>query len=258
MTRKNTSKINQLIKDIPNGVLLTSQWLQEHNVTNKLAWWYVHSGWLEKVAHKLYKKPGGSIAWYDVISVLQQQLKLPVHIGGKTALQFLGKSHYVPAQTVHQIDLYGTRKVQLPAWLNRIPECQFRFKVLTRQLFKNGSDEGIIRWQFHEFEIQISSPERAMIELLSNVPQQYTFEEAYLLMENLSRLRSEVVQALLEKCSSVKAKRLFLYLAEKCQHEWLEEINVNKVNLGAGKRKIGAGGIFDSKYKISIPKITVE
>lgn len=258
MARKNTSKINRIIRHMPNGALLTNQWLQRHNITNKLAWWYVHSGWLGKVAHKLYKKSGGNIAWYDAVLALQQQLKLPVHIGGKTALQFLGKSHYVPVQTIRQFDLYETQKVKLPAWLNKIPECQFRFRVSTRQLFKHGFAEGIIAWQFHEFEIQISSPERAIIELLSNVPQQYTFEEAYLLMENLSRLRSEIVQTLLEKCSSVKAKRLFLYLAEQCQHEWLDELNIKKINLGVGKRKIGSGGIFDSKYKISIPKIMAE
>lgn len=40
------------------------------------------------------------------------------------------------------------------------------------------------------------------------------------LMEGLNNLRPNQVQDLLEKCESVKVKRLFLYLAEKAGHEW--------------------------------------
>jgi len=258
MARKNASKINLLIKQAPNGVLLSTQWLKEHGVTAKLAWWYVHAGWLEKVASKLYKRSSKTVAWYDVVSVLQQQLKLPLHIGGKTALQFLGKSHYVPVQTVHQIDLYLTQKVSLPAWLNKVSECPVQFNVLSHRLFDEKCKEGLITWQFLEFDVQLSSPERAILELLSNVPRKHTYEEAYLLMENLSRLRPEVVQTLLEQCQSILAKRLFLHLAEKCQHDWLEGLNMKKIALGAGKRKVGAGGQFDTKYQISVPKITTE
>ncbi|MGD9108812.1 MAG: type IV toxin-antitoxin system AbiEi family antitoxin domain-containing protein [Gammaproteobacteria bacterium] len=258
MTRENPSKINLLVKQAQNSVLLSSQWLNEHGITAKLAWWYVHAGWLEKVSNKLYKRSGKKVAWYDVVSVLQQQLKLPLHIGGKTALQFLGKSHYVPVQTVHQIDLYLTQKVSLPAWLNKISECPTQFNVLTHKLFTEESQEGLITWQLHDIELQLSSPERAILEFLANVPRKHTYEEAYLFMENLSRLRPEVVQILLEQCYSVLAKRLFLHLAERCQHDWLEDLNMKKITLGSGKRKVGAGGIFDSKYQISVPKITVE
>lgn len=173
-------------------------------------------------------------------------------------MQLLGKYHYVPVQTIQQIDLYKTQKVKLPSWLNKISECQTQFNVFAQQLFNQDFDEEIIIWKFNEFELQLSSPERAILELLSNVPQQHTYEEAYLFMENLSRLRPEVVQMLLEKCNSVKSKRLFLHLAEKCQHEWLKDLGVKKISLGLGKRKIGAGGIFDSKYQISVPKITTE
>jgi hypothetical protein len=258
MARENTSKINQMVKQMPKSVLLTSQWLKEHGITNKLAWWYVHSGWLEKIIPKVYKKTGGYVAWYDVVSALQQQLKLPVHIGGKTALQLLGKSHYVPMQTIHQIDLYQTQQVKLPTWINKIPEDSGQFNIFAHQLFDKDFEKGIITWQFHELELQLSSPERALLELLSNIPKQYTYEEAYLLMESLSRLRPEIAQTLLEKCYSIKSKRLFLHLAEKCHHEWMKELKVKKIVLGSGKRKIGAGGIFDSKYQLSVPKITVE
>jgi len=82
-----------------------------------------------------------------------------------------------------------------------------------------------------------------------------SYEEATLLMENLSNLRPEVVQRLLDRCLSIKAKRLFLHCADRCEHTWLNEINLKTIDLGHGKRKIGDGGVYDSKYLLSVPPI---
>ena len=57
-----------------------------------------------------------------------------------------------------------------------------------------------------------------MVELLARVSDEGSFEEARLIMEGLTRLRPELVQELLGSCRSVKAKRLFLFLADLCGH----------------------------------------
>lgn len=72
-------------------------------------------------------------------------------------------------------------------------------------------------------------------------------------MQNLGKLRPAIVQALLEKCHSIKVKRLFLYLGEKCHHLWVEKLDLTKIDLGSGKGVIAKGGRYDSKYLISIP-----
>ena len=41
-------------------------------------------------------------------------------------------------------------------------------------------------------------------------------------MENLATLRSEVIQELLIACSSIKVNRLFIYMAKKVSHTWIE------------------------------------
>ena len=41
------------------------------------------------------------------------------------------------------------------------------------------------------------------------------------------------VQELLENCSSVKVKRMFLYLADKFKHLWLDLIDLSNVDLGS-------------------------
>jgi hypothetical protein len=61
------------------------------------------------------------------------------------------------------------------------------------------------------------------------------------------------VEQLLESCKSVKVKRLFVYLAEDSGHRWLDRVDLAKVDLGRGKRVIGEGGHFVSKYQLSVP-----
>ena len=73
-------------------------------------------------------------------------------------------------------------------------------------------------------------------------------------MESLTSLRPDVVQSLLECCKSIKAKRLFLYLAEATEQPWFSKIRVVKINLGKGKRLIEKGGVFNAKYQITVPK----
>jgi hypothetical protein len=73
-------------------------------------------------------------------------------------------------------------------------------------------------------------------------------------MEGLTNLRPKNIQELLEQCSSIKVKRLFLYMAEKAGHQWMPFLNVQDLNLGKGARAIVRGGVYVSKYDISIPK----
>jgi hypothetical protein len=77
-------------------------------------------------------------------------------------------------------------------------------------------------------------------------------------MEGLTNLRPKKIQELLEQCSSIKVKRLFLYMAEKAGHQWMQFLNVPKLNLGKGARTIVRGGVYVSKYDISIPKALVD
>ena len=73
-------------------------------------------------------------------------------------------------------------------------------------------------------------------------------------MEGLNNLRPALVQSLLEACQSVKVKRLFLYLAEKSNHDWFTYLDLSKIDLGSGKRSIVKDGVYISRYQITVPK----
>jgi hypothetical protein len=70
----------------------------------------------------------------------------------------------------------------------------------------------------------------------------------------MADLRAEIVQKLLENCNSVKVKRIFLYLADCLEHPWVSRIDMTKISLGQGKRAVVKGGVFNKKYKLSVPR----
>ena len=113
---------------------------------------------------------------------------------------------------------------------------------------------GLTKSKNDSFTIALSTPERAIMELIYQIPKHAHYEDAQLTMESLSTLRPKAVQSLLEDCNSIKVKRLFMWLAEYNQHKWVERIDLNKIDFGEGKRTIVKGGYFDNKYQITIPK----
>jgi hypothetical protein len=102
--------------------------------------------------------------------------------------------------------------------------------------------------------IIVSAPERAYMEFLDELPKSASYTEAKEIMENMISLRPSMVQHLLENCTSLKVKRLFLHLAEKISHPWFKKLNLEKIDLGSGKRVIFKNGVLDKKYNITVPK----
>jgi hypothetical protein len=109
-------------------------------------------------------------------------------------------------------------------------------------------------WGQWEWPLTLSAPERAILELLDEVPQKETFHQADMLMEGLRTLSPKRLQKLLVECRSVKVKRLFLWFAERHNHAWLKQINREGIDLGTGKRMLQRGGKLDPKYAITVPE----
>jgi len=109
-------------------------------------------------------------------------------------------------------------------------------------------------WGQWEWPLMMSSPERAILELLDEVPQRETFHQADVLMEGLSNLSPRRLYTLLAACSSVKVKRLFLWFAERHHHSWLKKLDRKEIYLGHGKRVLVQGGKLDPTFNITVPE----
>jgi hypothetical protein len=92
------------------------------------------------------------------------------------------------------------------------------------------------------------------MECLYLVPNQQELTECFELIESMNNVQPKKVQELLENCNSIKVKRLFLYLAEKIGHEWFNYLNLSRINLGTGKRRVISNGVLNDKYQITVPK----
>jgi len=93
-----------------------------------------------------------------------------------------------------------------------------------------------------------------MLEYCQLLPKQADFEEARQLMEGLPSLRSALMQSTLEQCKSIKAKRLFLALAQAVGHAWFKDLNLEVIELGASNRLLPFEGVPHPQFRITVPR----
>lgn len=256
MEKNHNTRLNQVILSIPHGAIVTADWLETHNVSHKLAWYYVESKWLERVGEKVYKRPNDIIEWPGVVNALQLQLRMPVHISGKSALFLSGRAHYLQLSENAKIDLTVEEKTYLPKWIQNKNLSKDKITVHGRAVLNQEEyKDYLIHKDVDGFDVALSCNELAIMEVLQLTPVQQDFTEAAQLMEGLHYMRTSKVQSLLEKSNSIKAKRLYLYLGDRFNHEWAKKINRSKIDLGSGKRMLAKGGIYNPEFKITIPDI---
>ena len=254
MTSQKTAKINQVFQRWPKGTVATQTWLNQLGVSSKLANWHVGSGWLTRFGARAFTQPGDQVGWQGGLYALQTQLNMTVHVGGRTALEMQGRSHFVPLGRHKKVLLVSDQPEQLPAWFRNHPwEAILEHRCLS--LFERVPGEAVTMLDCGGFKVIMSSAERAILEQMHLARSNDDIEDAYKLMEGLSTLRPNVVQVLLENCRSVKGKRLFLWSAETVGHSWFGRLNSTRVNLGKGKRQIYKGGQFNQRYQITVPKM---
>lgn len=248
MTIQNRKKLNQLLKTRPVGVVFTNAQLGKQGITRQLVSSYKNTGWLEPIGKGAYVLAGSKVEWSSGLSAIQ---KSGVHIGGKSALELLGYGHFLPMGRNRVIYIFGATGTRLPTWFQKYNWGNPISYTTTNFLPANL---GLSDKEYNNHSIVISSAERAILEVLHLAPQGGSLEEADLLMESLTTLRPSLLQQLLEKCNSIKVKRLFLFLAERHNFSWLKKLDLEKINLGKGKRVIVKGGHLDPKYQITVPK----
>jgi len=243
------TKINQLLESQPQGIVFLTSWLTNHGYSLDLLKSYRKTNWLQSIGVGAMIRKNDSVTYEGGLYALQKQLQLSIHIGGKTALSYLGKSHYLNLSN-SIVSLFGYHGETLPKWFKNHNWNQ-KIDFYTSSFLP--AHLGLIEMDFKTFPLQVSGTARAMMECLYLAPKKQQLYECYELMEGLNNLRPDLVQQLLEECTSVKVKRLFLYLAEKINHQWMAYIDLDKIDLGSGKRLIVKNGIYDPKYQITIP-----
>ena len=277
-------KLNSLEQMLSGGLLLDSKFLREKGYSTSLVSHYVYSGRIEQIARGVYRRQPGQSEWQQemgkltwqqaVVSLQTVLLRDPLYVGGLSALELQGFAHFVQqgAPTVH---LYGPKPP--PSWLHKLPlEAKFRYHNdrtlfgnepihhgLTSQSWKDDRNKGFIKVdEDHHFRspagprgwpLTLSTPERAVLELLGELPDDESFGHADKIFEGLSVLVPRRVDKLLRDCTSIKVKRLFLFFACRHQHAWAKQIKPQDYELGSGNRVVAKEGRLDKQFKITVP-----
>ena len=253
MTSAASSKINQILKKWPSGVVAVLPWLEKQGAYQQLMHEYEKTSWVRRIGRGAYAREGDKVEWTGGLYALQEQLGLPIHVGGKTALALQGYAHFLPMGKGITVTLFAFPNVKLPLWFKQY-RWGVKLRYTTTNLFMSQDKHGLTQKDMGSYAVRGSTPERAMMEVLYEVPKRESYEEAKLLMEGLTTLRPRLVQALLEDCTSVKVKRLFMVLAESCKHAWVKKLDLSQVEFGKGKRMLVKGGRLDSTYNITVPE----
>lgn len=272
MVRQKQRPLKRLEREVPEGVLVDAAWLRGRGYSRQLLSHYVNAGWLRQPTRGVYCRPRGSLFWQQVVISIQALLNYPLLVGGRTALELQGHAHYLP-HAQKEVHLYGPKPP--PRWLYKLPLTTcfvyhndrklFRHQLPTKGLTqleggkKPNTDTAQNSWTTQDWgqwnwPLALSTPERAVLELLDELPKRESFHQAHMLMQSLFNLSPRRLQKLLVDCRNVKVKRLFFFFADQHQHAWLKRLDKKAIDLGQGKRMLIKGGKLDKTYQITVPK----
>ena len=262
MNHSRTQRLKPLLDTVPPGFLVDTPWLKARSIDPKSIHDYVARGWLERVVRGVYRRPaplgssdGRGQSWAVLLLSLQRLMDYPVHVGAETALDLGGHAHYLSLGGTPSVRFYGT----VPSWLKRVP-TPTEIVVRPRTLFGDdtvgieefdiapGAPLDVWRWR-----VQASSPERAILEALDELPRHASFDNLDKIFEGLVSLRPRQLTTLLGACRSVKVRRLFFVFADRHGHAWRKHLDAAAIDLGSGPRALVEGGRFHPAYHISLP-----
>jgi hypothetical protein len=228
------SKLNDLYRRVRPGSPVTSQELVAMGVSADLAVHYVRAGWLTRLARGVFARPDVPLDLNSSLRLLEHRLK-GLHVGGKSALDWHGVRHNVAQRP--KLHLYGWTSGTLPVWFSeRFPSSYHRLRLFDEQ---PDALLRVSRFQRKSEGPLLSDPERAVLELLSDVGVRQPLQEARDLLEGAPSLRVAVLQELLTRCKQVKTVRLCLTLGRELGLPWATKLDPNRLPTGSDKRWVG-------------------
>jgi hypothetical protein len=151
--------------------------------------------------------------------------------------------------------LFTPHKRNLPKWFL---DADWDFNIIHKQTEFFPNDLGLTSFSEGSNTLNITSPERAILECLFLAPKYIDLVVCYQLFEGLVNLKPKLLTELLVACSSVQVKRLFLYMAEKAEYQWMNFVKTEQIKLGSGNCMLTKNGVYVSEYQLSIPKELAE
>lgn len=216
--RTSPNLIRRVQTEIPRGAPFDREVLDRIGVSPALASHYVRAGWAVRLGRGVFKFPNDDLRLDETLKFLARGVA-EFHVGGKTALAWRGTLHNI--STREPLSLWGKGRFRLPEWFREA----FPARYTARNPFspRLPREFGLEPMPGEPEGVAVSVPERALLEMLSEVGIHQGVEEARNIMEGVRALRSDVLAVLLRHCDRVKARRLCVQWAEELSLPWAAE-----------------------------------
>jgi hypothetical protein len=222
-----------LLATLPRGAPLSTAALQARGLSAFRASALARSGWLVHLARGVYMLPGDTLTRDGCLAFLSAQIS-GLHVSGKTALAWRGVRQNIAFR--EQINLWGEAPKRMPGWFTQ----RFQSAYQATQLFDDElpSGFGLQPLPAGDARVQVSVPERALLELLSDVGKHQSLTETTELVESLPGLRNKVLNELLMHTTRIKVVRMAASFAADMKLPWAALAAEHSERIGGGARWI--------------------
>jgi hypothetical protein len=218
-------KLDSLFARVSPGTLVDSTDLAALGISADLTAYYVRTGRLQRLARGVYGSPDVAPALQNSILFLQRSLP-GLHVSGRSALEWHGSQ-----QTISPLRLSGWQAGHLPEWFTE----RFPAEYHRNRLFKESANSQLHVQPFDNGQgvPLISTSERALLEMLSEIGVRQPLQEARELVRASHHLRGDVMLDLLKRCLSIKTVRLCLQLGGEFELPWMNALDPDLLPTGS-------------------------
>jgi len=212
-------KVQRLMREAPRGQPLDGAMLRELGVSIPLALRLVELGWLYRLSAGAYLLTGDTPSPEGTIAYLSRRIP-GLHVGGKTALAWQGVRHNIAFR--ERLVLWGQTPYPFPGWVAEATLYGYQ----TTQLFDDQVPYG--KWlqsvPGRHPNVMVSLPERALVELVSQLGRGQSLEEVQNLVVTMRNLRKAVLEEVLEHCVRVTVVRMVCKLGRESGYDWARSL----------------------------------
>ena len=240
-----TISFKALLAELPRGEPVSTAELAVRGVSAFRASALARAGWLVHLARGAYMLPGDTLTRDGALAFLSRQAP-GLHVGSKTALAWRGVRQNLAFREL--LSLWGEKPFKLPAWFTQ----RFPVRYQVTQLFdpQLPPGYGLQPLPNGRKDVQVSVPERALLELLSDMGKTESVTEARELVHSLPGFREPVLRELLAHTTRIKVVRAAATFAQEMELSWAPLAKEHSDRLGGGQRWVAvskSGGRVDLK-----------
>jgi hypothetical protein len=246
MTKLEKFSFKSLLAEIPKDAPVDLGWLKERGVRESYASQLARAGYLHRLGAGVYCLPGVQLAMDASLGWIQARFPA-MHVASKNALMWRGIRHNVGI--AEKLVLWSESQFRVPLWFSERFPCRNHAVSIFDATVEPSY--GISAALGKPNNLRVSEPERALLELFSEVGTFVSYEEARNLTENARNLRLNVLECLLSHCTRIKVVRLAHALADELDLPWRHLAQQHSERLGGGARWV-------LSRKTSLGKLTLK